>query len=148
MAVLADPVSAVQHYIGAFNRGDVSAMAAICATPMSILDGMAPHVWHGDAATESWYKDVLAEGQQLGANGYHVAIGKPLQAKVTGDAAYVVVPATMTFQLKGKQITQAGAVFTVALRKLPVGWRLTSWAWAKGTYRHGFEASLVPSSLS
>jgi predicted DCC family thiol-disulfide oxidoreductase YuxK len=38
----------------------------------------------------------------------------------------------MTFSLKGKRVTQTGAVFTVALRKLPEGWRIAAWAWAKG----------------
>ena len=132
MANSADPISAVQQYIAAFNKGDAAAMAAVCANPMSILDGMAPHVWHGATATQDWYKDVLAEGEHLGAKGYHVTLGKALHNNVTGDAAYVVVPATMTFELKGKQIKQSGAVFTVALRKLPAGWRLASWAWAKG----------------
>ena len=51
---------------------------------------------------------------------------------VTGESAYVVVPATMTFKLRGKQITQTAAVFTVALRKVTDGWRIAAWAWAKG----------------
>jgi ketosteroid isomerase-like protein len=128
----ADPVSAVQQYIEAFNRGDVKAMTAMCADPMSILDGMAPHVWHGPSATQDWYKDVLSEGQHQGAKDYQVTLGKPLHASVTGEAAYVVVPATMAFKLRGKQVTQSGAVFTLALRHLPTGWRIASWAWAKG----------------
>jgi len=128
-----DPVSAVQQYIDGFNKGDVKEMAMMCADPMSILDGMAPHVWHGPRATQDWYKDVLVEGEHLGAKDYHVTLGKSLHSNVTGDAAYVVVPATMTFKLKGKQVTQSGAFFTVALRKLQAGWRLASWAWTKGT---------------
>lgn len=128
-----DPVSVVQQYIEAFNKADVKAMAAMCADPMSILDGMAPHVWHGPSATADWYKDVLTEGEHLGARDYRVTLGKALHASVTGDAAYVVVPATMVFRLKDKQITQTGAVFTLALRKLPAGWRIASWAWTKGT---------------
>jgi ketosteroid isomerase-like protein len=123
----------VQQYIAAFNKGDSRAMGAMCTKPMSILDGMAPHVWHGPTATEDWYRDVLVEGEHLGAKGYHVTLGKPLVANETGDAAYVVVQATMTFALKEKRVTQSGAVFTVALRKMPEGWRLSSWAWAKGT---------------
>jgi hypothetical protein len=75
----------------------------------------------------------LVEGEHLSAKGYHVTMGTPLHANVTGDAAYVVVPVTMTFDLIGKQVTQSGAFFTVALRKLPAGWRLVSWAWTKGT---------------
>lgn len=129
----ADPVSAVQQYLEAFNKGDVKAMSAMCADPMSILDGMAPHVWHGTTATKDWYSDVLIEGEHLGAKDYHVTVGKPLHSNVTGDAAYVVVPATMTFNLKGKRITQSGALFTVALRRVGAAWRLASWAWAKGT---------------
>jgi len=133
MAGSADPVSAVHQYIDGFNKADVKAMAAMCADSMSILDGMAPHVWHGPTASQDWYRDVLIEGEHQGAKDYHVTLGKPLHANVTGGAAYVVVPATMTFKLKGKQVTQSGAVFTVALRNQPAGWRLASWAWAKGT---------------
>jgi hypothetical protein len=42
------------------------------------------------------------------------------------------LPATMTFNAQGKQVTQTGAIFTVALRKLTLGWRIAAWAWAKG----------------
>ncbi|MBS0577793.1 MAG: nuclear transport factor 2 family protein [Proteobacteria bacterium] len=128
-----DPVAAVQQYIAAFNKGDAAAMAAVCTDPMSILDGMAPHVWHGPTATQDWYRAVLIEGQHLGAEGYHVTIGHPLHASASGDAAYVVVGATMTFELKGKRVTQSGASLTVALRRLSAGWRVASWAWTKGS---------------
>lgn len=129
---LNDPLAAVQQYIDAFNRSDASAMAGTFAVPGSILDGMAPHVWQGPTATQDWYRDVLVEGQQHGASGYHVTLGEPLHNNVTGDSAYVVVPATMTFQVQGKQVRQSGAVFTVALRRLAEGWRIAAWAWAKG----------------
>lgn len=128
-----DPVSAVQQYIDAFNKGDVKAMSAVCADPMSILDGMAPHVWHGPTACQDWYRDVLVEGEHAGAKDYHVTLDKPRHANVTGDSAYVVVPATMKFKVHGKQVTQSGAAFTVALRKHSAGWRIASWAWVKGT---------------
>ncbi len=101
----------------------------------SILDGMAPHVWQGPTATQDWYRDVLIEGKQHGASDYFVTLGEPLHNNVTGDSAYVVVPATMTFKVGGKQVTQSGAIFTVALRKLAEGWRIAAWAWAKGTPR-------------
>ena len=55
-----------------------------------------------------------------------------LHNNVAGDSAYVVVPATMTFKVHGKQVTQIGAMFTVALRKLAEGWHIAAWAWAKG----------------
>ena len=126
------PVAAVRRYIDAFNGGDVKGMAACFASPATILDGMAPHVWSGSSAPTDWYHDVLAEGEKAGANHYVVTLGAPLHADVSGDAAYVVSPATMTFKLRGRQITQTGALFTTALSKQAGGWRITAWAWAKG----------------
>ena len=115
--------------------GDAKGMAATFAETGSILDGMAPHVWLGPTAAQDWYRDVLAEGKQHGASDYFVTLGEPLHNNVTGDSAYVVFPATMTFKVGGQQITQSGAVFTVALRKLTEEWRIAAWAWAKGTPR-------------
>jgi ketosteroid isomerase-like protein len=126
------PLDAVQAYLDAFNAGDPAAMSAAFAADGSILDGMAPHLWLGPTAAADWYRDVLAEGEHLGASGYHVNIGEPLHNDTTGDAAYVVVPATMTFDLNGTTVTQTGATFTVALRRSADGWRVAAWAWAKG----------------
>ncbi|WP_231988641.1 hypothetical protein [Mycobacterium sp. 1274761.0] len=93
---------------------------------------MAPHLWMGPSATRDWYRDVLAEAQLHGASDYFVTIEEPLHNQVTGDSAYVVVPATMTFQLNGQQVTQTGASFTVALHEQSDGWRIAAWAWTKG----------------
>ena len=128
-----DPMATVRRYIDCFNRSDSKGMAAAFAVPGSILDGMAPHVWHGPTATEDWYRDVLAEGEHAGASGYFVTLGEPKHANVTGDSAYIVVPASMTFNVRGTQIKQTGAIFTLALRKGTDGWRIASWAWAKGS---------------
>jgi len=122
----------VRQYIDGFNKGDPKAMATAFAVPGSILDGMAPHVWQGPTAAQDWYRDVLVEGEQHGASDYVVTLGEPLHNNVTGDSAYVVVPATMTFKAHGKKITQRGAVFTLALRRLAEGWRIAAWSWAKG----------------
>src|SRR5262245_66416718 len=107
----ATPLAAVQQYLDAFNRGDAAAMAATFAVPGQILDGMAPHVWQGLTATQDWYRDVLIEGKEHGASGYLVSVGAPLHNDITGDSAYVVLPATMTFDLNGAKVTQSGAVF-------------------------------------
>jgi ketosteroid isomerase-like protein len=113
-----EPMDAVRRYVDGFNRGDVKTMASIFAVPGMILDGMAPHVWHGTTAAQDWYRDVLVEGEQHGVSGYVVTLSESRHVTVTGDNAYVVVPSFMTFKLHGKQVTQTGATFTVALRKL------------------------------
>ncbi|QRY51039.1 YybH family protein [Mycolicibacterium septicum] len=133
MSESSDPMAVVREYVDAFNNGDVDAMAAACVDRMQILDGMAPHVWQGPAAARDWWRDVLTEGQHLGSSDYRITLGEPRHVDVTGESGYVVVPATMTFDLKGQQILQTGGVFTVALRNGDDGWRLTAWAWSKGS---------------
>jgi ketosteroid isomerase-like protein len=126
------PMGAVRQYVDAFNKGDVETMAANCADRTSVLDGLAPHVWQGPTACRDWYRDVLVAGAREGASEYFVTLGEPQHVDVTDDRAYVVVPATMTFQVHGKQLTQSGSTFTVALHKVATRWRITAWAWTKG----------------
>ena len=130
---MADPIATVCKYVDDFNKGDVKAMAGDFARPASILDGLPPHVWQGPTASEDWYRDVLAAGKREGASDYFVTVHEPRHVDVTDDSAYVVVPATMHFRVRGQQVTQTGAIFTVALRRLAEGWRITAWAWAKGS---------------
>jgi ketosteroid isomerase-like protein len=125
-------MAAVHQYIDAFNRGDAKGMAESFTVSGSILDGMTPHVWHGPTASQDWYRDVLAEGKKHGASDYVVALGEPRHVNIAGVNAYVVIPASMTFKIHGNQITQSGAIFTVALHKLSQGWRIAASAWAKG----------------
>ena len=47
-----EPIAAVRQYLDGFNKGDAKMMASTFANPGSILDGMAPHVWHGPTAAE------------------------------------------------------------------------------------------------
>jgi ketosteroid isomerase-like protein len=128
-----DPMAAVRQYVDAFNSGDAKAMASTCADPMQILDGMSPHVWQGPTAAEDFWRHVLRAREHLEVSGYRVTLDEPRHVDVTGEYAYVVVPATRTVNIKGRQVTQTGALFTVALRKIGAEWRLTAWAWAKGT---------------
>jgi ketosteroid isomerase-like protein len=129
---MTDPVTTVRQYIEAFNRGDSKAMAAAFTDPGWILDGIAPHVWHGPTATQDWYRDMLVEAEHLGASRFVFTLGKPRHVDVTEDSAYGVVPASMTFKAHGKQVKQPGATLAVALRRLAEGWRIAAWAIAKG----------------
>ncbi len=128
----AEPLAAVQKYIAAFNECDDTAMSSMFDTHGVIVDGMAPHVWLGPTAAKDWYRDVLVEAEHHGASGYTVTLEEPLHHDITGDAAYLVVPATMRFSVNGAQVTQTGAYFTVALRRRTAGWRIAAWAWTKG----------------
>ena len=86
------PTDTVRRYIDAFNKGDVKTMAALFNESGFILDGPAPHVWHGPTACQDWYRDALEAGDREGATDYFIALGEPSHADVTGDNGYVVVP--------------------------------------------------------
>lgn len=132
MAADKSPAGTVQRYIDAFNAGDAKGMADCFAAEGSILDGMAPHLWLGPSAASDWYHDVLSEGEHLGAGDYLATLGEPMHDAITGDSAYFVAPAAMTFKLRGQEIRQTGATFTFALKKEGGEWRIAAWAWAKG----------------
>ena len=99
-----DPMAAIREYIDGFNNGDQRAQAAACADPMQILDGMSPHVWQGPTAAQDWWNDALAEGEHLGVSDYHIDLGEPRHVDVTGDFAYVAVPVTFSYNVKGTPV--------------------------------------------
>ncbi|KUI32711.1 nuclear transport factor 2 family protein [Mycobacterium sp. GA-2829] len=127
-----EPVDVARRYVAAFNGGDVDAMAACFTDSGSILDGMAPHLWQGATAPRDWYSDVMAESEHLGATGYFVELAAPAHNAVTGDDAYVVLPATMSFDLRGRRMVQTGASLTFALHRRGPSWLIAGWAWTKG----------------
>lgn len=132
--VAANPMSTVHRYIDAFNEGDVKGMAAAFAVPGSILDGMPPHVWQGTTAAEDWYRDVSINTKKEGASDFfRHAWGTATHGDYRGCCLSCGSRDYEGVKVHGKQITQSGAVFTLALRQLGDGWRIAAWAWAKGT---------------
>ena len=122
----------VQRYVDAFNRGDAVSQAACFAERGVIVDGTPPHLWVGPSAASDWYRDILIEGEHLGAGEYFVTLGKPTHNVITGNSAYFVAPAEMTFKFKGQPMHQVGAAMTFGLTREAGQWRIAAWAWAKG----------------
>ena len=59
-----------------------------------------------------------------------VTLGRPRHIDITGDRAYVVVPADYTYKKDGKAVKETGSMFTLVLQKGSAGWRLVGWSWA------------------
>jgi hypothetical protein len=59
-----------------------------------------------------------------------VTLQKPKHVYVSGDRAYVVIPANYDHKQKGKNVAQKGSILTPALQKGPGGWRITAWTWS------------------
>ncbi len=120
----------VHQFIDGFNKGDVKSAIAACAEQTSIIDEFPPHEWHGAGACAKWASDYESNATKEGISDGVVTLGKPRHVDVTGDRAYVVVPANYAFKEKGNAKKETNAMMALALQKGAAGWRIVGWSWA------------------
>jgi ketosteroid isomerase-like protein len=126
-----DITATVHQFMDGINKGDRQTALAACAAPASIIDEFPPHEWQGATACADWANDFESYNKKSGVTDAVATLGKPKHVDITGDRAYVVVPANYTYKQNGKRVTESGSILTVALQKSAAGWRMTGWAWAK-----------------
>ncbi len=134
LAMTADQMKAfatVRAFISGLNRGDLRAAAAVCASPSSVLDDFPPHAWQGPTACGDWARGYQQANKDAGVTHPDVTLLTPWHVAITGDRGYVVVPANYRYLANGKPGLEAGSIFTVALKRVGSGWRITAWAWAQ-----------------
>jgi hypothetical protein len=124
-------MTVVKEYLADMNQGASDKFVRLCSPQTIILDDFPPHTWQGPTACMDWLNAFVAFDTQAGITPRAVTIGKPWRVSVTGDNAYVVVPATYKYVEGEKLITEGNSVWTLALRKGPDGWRITGWAWGQ-----------------
>lgn len=115
------------------NKGDMNTAATtLSPAGVAIMDDIAPHVWTGPNAFDTWSKAYGASEQAGGLTEDVYTLGKPTHVSVEGDRGYVVVPMGHTFKQKGVAMKEAAhMVFT--LQKGTGGWLITGFTWAAGT---------------
>ena len=126
-----DVMVPVHQFVDSFNKGDTKTAAAACADQTSIIDEFPPQEWHGAGACSTWMNDFDADAKKNGITDGMVTLSKPRHIDISGDRAYVVVPANYTYKKKGKPAKEIGSMLTIALQKGATGWRMTGWAWTK-----------------
>jgi ketosteroid isomerase-like protein len=126
-----EPFTVVQRFIDSFNKGDDKAVIATCADPASIIDEFPPYEWHGAGACANWVASYAKDAAMNGISDGVVTLGKPRHVDVTGDRAYIVVPADYAYKHKAAPIKETGSVLSIVLQKGPGGWKITAWSWAK-----------------
>jgi ketosteroid isomerase-like protein len=126
-----DVVKTVRQFVDSFNKGDMNAATAACASPASIIDEFPPYAWEGASACAEWAHDFEVGAQQLGMTAGHVGMGKPLHVEVTGDRAYAIFPVTFSYKQKGKLVTEPPGKLIVVLQKSSGAWKVASWTWSK-----------------
>jgi ketosteroid isomerase-like protein len=127
-----DAVMATIHqYVDSLNKGDLPNVIAACADESSIVDEFPPYQWHGKDTCAHWLTELAAYNTSMGLTEAFNTLREPRRVDVSGDRAYVVVPADFRYTVQGKKGAEIDATFTVALRKEEAGWRITGWAWSR-----------------
>jgi len=114
-----------------FNTNAPAKIAGAHVASPIILDEFAPYAWSGPTAIMGWGGDFAKFAASKGVLRGVVQINDPSVAEVNGDHAYVVAPSVITFKTKDGQVKNAGT-FTFALVKAADGWKIQSWAYARG----------------
>ena len=126
-----DVMTVVHQFVDGFNKGDAKTALATCASQTLIIDEFPPHVWQGTNACSAWATDYEADAKKNGVTYGVVTLAEPKHVDITGDVAYVVVPADYVYNKNGKPMKETGSLFTLVLQKGASGWRIIGWAWAK-----------------
>ena len=129
-ASAADPavMAPITQFMAAFNKGDIKAAEATHTADVVILDEPPPFVWKGPGACQAWLGDLDRDGKAQGQSAQSVSISAPVREEISGDNAYVIVPATYAFKVKGVAMHEPSRM-TFALRKTADGWKISAWTW-------------------
>lgn len=129
--------AAIHGFSDAFNKGDVAAARAFNVTAPTIVDEAPPHLWSGPGAFDRWVADLGKAEAAQGVSGGQVSLGEPTREVISGDRAYVVVPATYSFKQKGAAMREVAQI-TFVMARQGSAWKIASWTWT------GPEASPAP----
>ncbi len=123
----------IHQFIYAFNSGNIAAGDVVYASgDILIIDDFSQHRWYGPHAPQEWAAAFAKAAKDGGYSDTIVKVGTPTATDITGDSAYVVVPANFHFKLKGQPMSETARMAFV-LRREGGEWKITSWIWVGTT---------------
>lgn len=123
----------VKRYVVSFNKGDATLPGRIFAPNAITIDGATPpYLWPGQGQPGDYYNSMIgatpeAHAKVMALKG-HIALKQPRFARITGDAAYLVLPTIYSYVDDGKPHRQ-DALWTFTETKTKEGWLITSNTW-------------------
>jgi hypothetical protein len=126
----AQVMAPIQKFVESFDKGDLAGAAATHSADadLSIVDEVAPFHWQGPRGFQEWSAALDADSKKRGVSDQMVKLGVPTRKEVTGDRAYVVVPAVYTFKEAGVAKRES-AQMTFTLKKSAGAWLIQGWTW-------------------
>lgn len=129
---LASPeqTSPIVSLVDAVNRFDLSETSGLFVANAVFIDAFAPFRWDGENAGSEWLTDFARYAAAKGMTNTHVSIDPAQFVEIQNDRAYLVVPATLTATLNGRQTVETAA-WTFVLVQHGTSWKIASGVWAK-----------------
>jgi ketosteroid isomerase-like protein len=118
----------IRQFADALHAGDMKKARTFLTKRVGIVDDTAPYYWGGTHAMESWLADRGKEMEADGVSEGDAQLGQLTREEITGNHAYVIVPATYTYRQKGMAMRQP-AQLTYFLDKSAAGWKIAGWTW-------------------
>ena len=125
-----DVLARARQLVDAWNKNDSAAVADIVTESIEIIDVFPPYHWSGPHALHDWNDGFAADAKANAVTEPSVELIQPTHVDVSGDYAYLVVPAIFHWK-KGAETMQDKGVITSALRKVDQKWRVAAFAWTK-----------------
>jgi ketosteroid isomerase-like protein len=119
------PVNAL---LAAANADDAAAMDRYVTGDAIVVDDFAPYRWTGPHAARQWWTDIDALFAKVGITQVHATASPVTQYSVSPDEAYVVVPLSVSYLLKGKAAGNTG-LWTCVVHRYGASWKVAVAAW-------------------
>lgn len=121
----------IAQVFGAFNSKDSVLYNSAFTADAVVIDGIAPYRWIGPNAPARWFSDAEQWVHELGVMNENIACDRIIHASVVGVHAYVVLSATLSFNLKGGQTGVRPGILTFTFGKQGDKWKVESQAWGR-----------------
>jgi uncharacterized protein (TIGR02246 family) len=126
----ADVFARAQQLVDAWNKNDSAAVAGMVTESIEVIDIFPPYHWSGPHALHDWNEGFAADAKANAVTEPSVELLKPTHVDVSGDHAYLVIPAIYHWK-KGTEKMQEKGIITSALHKVDQKWRVAAFAWTR-----------------
>lgn len=122
----------VQRLVDAINHAETAVPKNVFITDAAVLDDFAPYRWTGRTDAGVWYKASLGtvpkDREAFLALKADLSIGQPQFSRITGDAAYFVLPGVFNGDA-GKRVRQT-STWLITEKRVKGSWLISGHAWA------------------
>lgn len=121
----------IDTVLGGFNNKDSVLYNSAFSRDAVVIDGIAPYRWTGPNAPACWFSDAEKWVHDFGVENENIAWDRTVHAAVVGTHAYVVLSATLSFNLKGGQTGSRPGILTFTFGKQGDKWMVETQAWGR-----------------